>query len=120
DRHDPARLRVVGPIDPAEAAGGDLVEDAVAAEEVAVVVPLEELLALEGGQVALALQDAKERSGVAAALTELGPGLLDLFRAKQTKTDRAVGKGNSIRRVHVGNDLQRDGACSADRHPVLY
>src|SRR5207237_1164622 len=78
-----------GAVDPAEAARGDLVQDAVAAQEVAVAVALEELGAVQWRQVALALQKPEERLGV-AGLAQLVPRLLDLPLGHQPQPDRLL------------------------------
>src|SRR5262245_42650571 len=75
DGDDAAGARIVGAKDAAKAAGRNLVEDAIAAEEVAVLVPLEELGALPGGQRAFALGDFEKGLRLAAALTQIVPDI---------------------------------------------
>src|SRR5262249_5223011 len=85
------RVRVLGAEDAAEAAGRDLVEDLVAAHEVAVHVPFEDLGRLEVGDVAAALQDAGEvdegRHLLAALLAGLVEGLVQLRLRDQPDLD---------------------------------
>ena len=58
DGHDLARARVIGPIDAAKAAGGDSVQEAIAAEKIAVGVAFEQLRTLPWRQVSLAFESS--------------------------------------------------------------
>jgi hypothetical protein len=75
-RHHLAGAGIVSPKDPAETPGGDLVQQTVTAEDEAVHVPLEDLVPLPGGEVALALQDAQEQRQVRVAAARLIVGVL--------------------------------------------
>ena len=67
DGDDAAVVGIVGAEDTAEAAGGDFVQQPIAADEVAVGFSLGELAALEGRQIAFALEYFEQRLGRAAA-----------------------------------------------------
>ena len=83
DGHDAPRLRIVGTVDSAKAARGDLVKDAIAADDQAVGVAFDKFLRLKGGQVAFAFERKHERQGLAAALADLVPTFLKLLFCKQ-------------------------------------
>ena len=104
DGDDAARARVVGAVDPAEAPRRDLVEDAVAAQEVAVGVALEELRGLEVGQVALAFEDAHEVDQVgrdlAVLVAHLVDRLVELGLVDQPDPDRQLAEHHRVRDIH--------------------
>src|SRR5260370_9545291 len=73
DGDDAAGFGILGPENPAETAGGDLVENLISAQVKAVGVSLDQLLALPGGQVALALREAQEQIQIPAPFPEFHP-----------------------------------------------
>ena len=78
DGDDAAGVRIDGAKDAAETAGGDAVQQPVAAEEVAVHLAFEELAALKRRQLALAFQDAQENLGVGVLGSDLLQGVFQL------------------------------------------
>ena len=88
--------RVVAAIDPAEAAGRDLVEDAVAAQEVPVDVALEELVALPEDEVALPLHAAGSCLGRGLLVVQFDEALADLILADQTQLESELPNSGSV------------------------
>src|SRR5262249_34680328 len=78
DGHEAAWSGIGSREDPAEGPRGDLVQDAVATQEVAVGIALEELLALPRRQLSLALEGHQELDRL-GGLADLFPDLDELF-----------------------------------------
>ncbi len=102
DGNDAADGGIIAAIDAAEAARGDLVEDAIAAEEIAVLVALEQFVALERGEVAASLHEADKLVGLGIARAEFLPGLLDLARIEDSQANRRVGQRGRVVNGHGG------------------
>src|SRR5262249_44821099 len=95
-----AGLGIVGPKHAAEAAGGDLVKEPVAAQEIAVEVALAELLRLPGGEEALALQGVQEGIEFPALLPQFIPGFLDLHLGYEAQLEELLRRGG---RINIGH-----------------
>ena len=93
--------RVIGAEDPAEAAGGNLVEDAEPAEHVAVALAAQKLRRLPGRQVAFAFEQLEEQFGRVDTGTHLLPTFVQLSIVDQVQLAREMSNRSSVRRCHA-------------------
>ena len=117
DGDDGARARIIGAKHPAEAAGGNPIEEPIVAQEITVLLPLEELLRLERGEVTLALQRTEYRMRVGGE-PPIIVALLDLRWTRQSKIDRELRQRGSVGTCH--SSLVRAGDPQRQRIAPFY